>query len=88
MATKTQMINRRNRLRIRIRRLDDTIADMERTGVKSASVSLGDGTKSSTMMYNELVAQRDAACVELGELNARLAGRGGFRLRHVMTVRS
>lgn len=88
MATKTQMINRRNRLRIQIRRLEDTIADMERTGVKSASVSLGDGTKSSTMMYSELVAQRDKARAELGALNARLAGRGGFSVRHVMTVRS
>lgn len=85
MSTKAQLINKRNRLTVELKRLDDTIADIVAHGVKSFTVSTGDGQKSATNLdLKELRAVRAATAAQLAAVKRRLNGCGPWR-RYMVT---
>ena len=88
MATKTQLINRRNRLTLELHDIRETIADIERQGVASLTISTGDGQKSATnLSLKDLLERRAQVESELAAVRRRLRGGSAFAIRHKMTVR-
>ena len=85
MSTRAQLINKRNRLTVELKRLDDTIADIVEHGVKSFTVSTGDGQKSATNLdLKELRAARASVASDLAAVKRRLNGCGPWR-RYMVT---
>lgn len=87
MATRIQLINKRNRLTVELKRYDDTIADIVAHGVKSFTVSTGDGQKSATNLeLKELRAARASVAAELRAVKRQLKGCGPWK--RIMTTRT
>lgn len=88
MATRTQLINRRNRLTVELHEIRETIADIEKRGVSSFTVSTGDGQKSATNIDIDKLHERRARLEsDLADVRRRLRGGSGLAIRHRMTVR-
>jgi hypothetical protein len=88
MATRTQLINRRNRLTVELHDIRETIADIEKQGVSSFTVSTGDGQKSATNIDLDKLHERRARLEsDLADVRRRLRGGSGLAIRHRMTVR-
>lgn len=88
MATKKQLINRKNRLTVELNRVRESIADIERAGVKGLTVSTGDGQKSATALELSTLYKREGElAAELAEVRRSLRGKASLRIRHRMTTR-
>ena len=88
MATKVQLINRRNRLTLELHDIRETIADIERRGVASLTISTGDGQKSATNIDLDKLHERRARLEsDLADVRRQLRGGSGLAIRHRMTVR-
>lgn len=89
MATKIQLINKRNRLAVEKKRLDDVIADIQQRGVQSMTISTGDGSESATnISLSELQSRRDTVASELAQVRRQLRGEGALKIGHMGVVRS
>ena len=89
MATKIQLINKRNRLAVEKATLDRRIHALEESGLQSMTVSTGDGSESATnISLTELQARRDTVASELAQVRRMLRGEGAFKLGHMGVVRS
>lgn len=89
MATKIQLINRKNRLTVELNRVRESIADIERGGVKGLTVSTGDGQKSATALDLDRLYKREGELsAELAEVRRSLRGKASLRIRHRMTTRN
>lgn len=89
MASRTQLINKRNRLTVELHDVRETIADIEKRGVASVNISTGDGQKSATnLALKDLLDRRASLEAELASVRRQLRGGPAFAIRHKMTVRA
>lgn len=89
MASRTQLINKRNRLTVELHDVRETIADIEKRGVASVNISTGDGQKSATNLALKDLYDREAFLKgELATVRRQLRGGPAFRMRHLETRRS